>query len=208
VKIALFGAGGKVGSVLEPALRAAGHEVVDAREAGPAGCDVAIDFTRPDAVIGNVERCLEAGVPVVIGTTGFDTAAVDALAREAGLPCFFAPNFSQGAALLMRLAEEAAKTFPRAEIVELHNERKRDAPSGTAKLTAERMGTDPAIHSVRLPGLVAHQEVIFGGPGEMLTIRHDTLSREAFVPGVLLALEKVRGLPPGLTVGLEGLEAS
>jgi 4-hydroxy-tetrahydrodipicolinate reductase len=206
VKIALFGAGGKVGSVLEPALRAAGHEVVDAREAGPAGCDVAIDFTRPDAVIGNVERCLEAGVPVVIGTTAFDAAAVDARAREAGVACFFAPNFSPGAVLMMRLAEEAARTFPRAEIVELHNEAKRDAPSGTARMTAERMGTDPAIHSVRLPGLVAHQEVIFGGPGETLTIRHDTTSREAFVPGVLLALEHVRDLPPGLTVGLDALE--
>jgi 4-hydroxy-tetrahydrodipicolinate reductase len=206
VKIAFFGAGGKVGSVLEPALRAAGHEVVDAREAGPAGCDAAVDFTGPDAVTRNIERCLEAGVPVVIGTTGFDTRAVDALAREAGLPCFFAPNFSQGAALLMRLAEEAARTFPRAEIVELHHEDKRDAPSGTARLTAERMGTDPAIHSVRLPGLVAHQEVIFGGPGETLTIRHDTTSREAFVPGVLLGLEKVRDLPPGLTVGLDALE--
>jgi 4-hydroxy-tetrahydrodipicolinate reductase len=203
VKIALFGAGGNVGSVLEPALRAAGHEIVDAREASPAGCDVAVDFTGPDAVVGNVERCLEAGVPVVIGTTAFDAAAVDALAREAGVPCFFAPNFSQGAALMMRLAEEAARTFPRAEIVELHHEDKRDAPSGTARMTAERMGTAPTIHSVRLPGLVAHQEVIFGGPGETLTIRHDTTSREAFVPGVLLALEKVRGLPAGLTIGLD-----
>jgi 4-hydroxy-tetrahydrodipicolinate reductase len=206
VRIALFGAGGKVGAVLAPALRAAGHEVVDARESGPAGCDAAVDFTGPDAVVGNVERCLEAGVPVVIGTTAFDAAAVDALAGEAGVPCFFAPNFSQGAALLMRLAEEAARTFPRAEIVELHHEDKRDAPSGTARATAERMGTDPAIHSVRLPGLVAHQEVIFGGPGETLTIRHDTTSREAFVPGVLLALEKVRDLPPGLTVGLDALD--
>jgi 4-hydroxy-tetrahydrodipicolinate reductase len=106
---------------------------------------------------------------------------------------------------MMRLAAEAAGTFARAEIVELHNEAKRDAPSGTAKATAERMGTDPVIHSVRLPGLVAHQEVIFGGPGETLTIRHDTTSREAFVPGVVLALERVRGLPPGLTVGLEAL---
>jgi 4-hydroxy-tetrahydrodipicolinate reductase len=206
VKIALFGAAGKVGSVLGPALRAVGHDVVDARDVGPVGCDAAVDFTGPDAVTGNVERCLEVGVPVVIGTTAFDAAAVDALAREAGVPCFFAPNFSQGAALLMRLAEQAARTFPRAEIVELHHQDKRDAPSGTARLTAERMGTDPAIHSVRLPGLVAHQEVIFGGPGETLTIRHDTTSREAFVPGVLLALEKVRDLPPGLTVGLDALD--
>jgi 4-hydroxy-tetrahydrodipicolinate reductase len=106
---------------------------------------------------------------------------------------------------MMRFAEEAARTFPRAEIVELHGDAKRDAPSGTAKATAERMGTDPEIHSVRLPGLVAHQEVIFGGPGETLTVRHDTFSRVAFAPGVLLALERVRSLPSGLTVGLESL---
>jgi len=105
----------------------------------------------------------------------------------------------------MRFAEEAAKTFPRSEIIELHNEAKRDAPSGTAKATATRMGTDPEIHSVRLPGLVAHQEVIFGGPGETLTIRHDAMARDAFVPGVLLALGKVRELPPGLTIGLDAL---
>jgi len=146
-----------------------------------------------------------ARVPVVIGTTGFDLDATDAAARAANVPCFHAPNFAQGAVLMMRFAEEAARVFPRAEIIELHSETKRDAPSGTAKATAARMGTDPAIHSVRLPGLVAHQEVVFGGPGETLTIRHDTTSREAFVPGVLLALERVRELPPGLTVGLDVL---
>jgi 4-hydroxy-tetrahydrodipicolinate reductase len=205
VRVALYGVGGKVGNVLGPALESGGHDVVDGRSAGPAGCDAAVDFTTPDAVAANVEHCLAARVPVVIGTTGFDADAVDTAAREAGVPCFHAPNFSQGAVLMMRLAAEAAGTFARAEIVELHNEAKRDAPSGTAKATAERMGTDPVIHSVRLPGLVAHQEVIFGGPGETLTIRHDTTSREAFVPGVLLALERVRGLPPGLTVGLEAL---
>lgn len=205
MRIALFGAGGKVGSVLAPALETAGHQVVDGRGSGPDGCDVAVDFTRPDAVEANVARCLAAGVSVVIGTTGFDAGAVDADARAKGLPCFHAPNFSRGAALMMRFAEEAAASFPRAEIVELHNEAKLDAPSGTAKATAARMGTDPAIHSVRLPGLVAHQEVIFGGPGEMLTIRHDTTSREAFVPGVLIALAKVRDLPAGLTIGLEAI---
>jgi 4-hydroxy-tetrahydrodipicolinate reductase len=204
VKVALFGAGGKVGSVLRPGLEGAGHEVVDGRS-GPEGCDVAVDFTRPDAVAANVERCVAAGVAVVIGTTGFDSGAVDARAREAGVPCFHAPNFSRGAALMMRFAEEAARAFPSAEIVELHHETKRDAPSGTAKTTAARMGSDPRIHSIRLPGLVAHQEVIFGGPGETLTIRHDTTSREAFVPGVLLAVEKVRDLPPGLTIGLDAL---
>jgi 4-hydroxy-tetrahydrodipicolinate reductase len=203
--VALYGAAGKVGVLLDPALRAEGHEVVDGRERGPAGCDAAVDFTRPDAVAANVAACLEAGVPVVIGTTGFDTAAVDSAAREAGVPCIYAPNFAQGAVLMMRFAEEAAKVFPRAEIVELHTETKRDAPSGTSRATAERMGTEPTIHSVRLPGLVAHQLVIFGGAGETLTIRHDTTSREAFVPGVLLALSRVRDLPAGLTVGLDGL---
>ena len=204
MKIAVFGVGGKVGVALAPTLKAAGHEVVDARQ-GLEGCEAAIDFTRPDAVEGNVEQCLEAGVPVVIGTTGFDFDVVDLRAREAGIGCFHAPNFSQGAALMMRFAEEAAQRFPRAEIIELHHETKRDAPSGTARATAARMGTDPPIHSLRLPGAIAHQEVVFGGPGETLTIRHDTTSREAFAPGVLLALTKLRELPPGLTVGLEAL---
>jgi 4-hydroxy-tetrahydrodipicolinate reductase len=156
-------------------------------------------------VLPNVEACLSARVPVVIGTSGFDLEAVDRAARDASLPCFYAPNFAQGAVLMMRFAEEAAKVFPRAEIVELHAEEKRDAPSGTAEATAQRMGGDPAIHSIRLPGLVAHQEVIFGGAGETLTIRHDTISRDAFVPGVLLALTRVRDLPRGLTVGLDAL---
>jgi 4-hydroxy-tetrahydrodipicolinate reductase len=205
VRVAVFGAGGKVGAVLVPALEAAGHEVVDGRTGDLDGCDAAVDFTRPDAVAANVERCLAAAVPVVMGTTGFDAGAVDTAAREAGVPCFHAPNFSRGAVLMMRFAEEAAKAFPRAEIVELHSEAKVDAPSGTAKATAARMATEPTIHSVRLPGLVAHQEVIFGGAGETLTIRHDTTSREAFVPGVLLALERVRELPAGLTVGLDAL---
>ena len=205
MRVALYGAGGKVGAVLLPALVEAGHEVVDARSAGPDGCDVAIDFTRPDAVAANVDACLAAGTPVVIGTSGFDIGAVDTAARDAGVPCFYAPNFALGAALMMQFAEEAAKVFPRAEIVELHDETKLDAPSGTAKATAARMGTEPAIHSVRLPGLVAHQEVVFGGLGETLTIRHDTNSREAFVPGVLRAVEKVRDLPAGLTVGLDAI---
>lgn len=205
MRIAFFGVAGKVGTVVVPALEEAGHVVLDARGAGPAGCDVAVDFTRPDAVEENVEQCLESSVPVVIGTTGFNAVAVDMRAQEAGVPCFHASNFSQGAVLMIRLAAEAAKTFPRAEIVELHHEQKQDAPSGTALATAAAMGTEPPIHSIRLPGLVAHQEVVFGGPGETLTIRHDTISREAFVPGVLLAIEKVRGLPPGLTAGLESL---
>jgi 4-hydroxy-tetrahydrodipicolinate reductase len=153
----------------------------------------------------NVRGALERGVPCVIGTTGFDQARVDALAAERGVPCFYAPNFALGAVLMMRFAKEAAQLMPRAEIVELHNEAKRDAPSGTAKATADLVGVDVAIHSVRLPGLVAHQEVLFGGDGQLLTIRHDTFSREAFAPGVLLALDRVASLPPGLTVGLETL---
>ena len=205
MRVALYGADGKVGSVLGPALVAAGHDVVDGREVGPQGCDAAVDFTTPDAVVATVRACVEARVPVVIGTTGFPTAGVDELARAAGVPCFFAPNFALGAVLMMRFAEEAARAFPHAEIVELHADTKRDAPSGTAKETARRMGTNPAIHSIRLPGLVAHQEVIFGGVGEVLTIRHDTTSREVFVPGVLRALAAVRDLPPGLTIGLDAL---
>jgi 4-hydroxy-tetrahydrodipicolinate reductase len=205
VRICLYGAGGKVGAVLAPALSAAGHEVVDGRADGPSGCDVAIDFTRPDAVLENAAACLAAGVPLVVGTSGFDHEALDRAARDAGVPCFYAPNFAVGAVLMMRFAEEAARSFSRAEIVELHAETKLDAPSGTAKATAARMGGDVPIHSVRPPGLVAHQEVILGGPGETLTIRHDTTSREAFVPGVLKALEAVRTLPSGLTVGLDAL---
>jgi 4-hydroxy-tetrahydrodipicolinate reductase len=200
LKLVLNGRGGKVGRVLAPALEAAGHELVDLETA-----EAVVDFTVPDAVEANVAAGLSRGVPCVIGTTGFDTARIDGLAREAGLPCFYAPNFALGAVLMMRFAKEAAEFLSRAEIIELHNEAKRDAPSGTAKATAALLDGEPAIHSVRLPGLVAHQEVLFGGEGQLLTIRHDTFSREAFVPGVLLALDRLQTLPPGLTVGLEAL---
>jgi 4-hydroxy-tetrahydrodipicolinate reductase len=208
VRVALFGHEGKVGRALAPALAAAGHEVRGVgRGDEPAleGCDAAIDFTRPDAVDANVRAALDAGVPCVIGTTGFDTEAIDAHARERGLACFFAPNFAIGAVLMMRFAAQAAAFLPRAEIVELHHETKRDAPSGTARATAALIAGEVPIHSVRLPGLVAHQEVLFGGDGQSLTIRHDTYSREAFVPGVLLALDRLPGLPPGLTVGLDAV---
>ena len=200
MRLALNGRGGKVGRVLGPALEQAGHELVELD-----GAEAMVDFTAPAAVEGNVAAALELGVPCVVGTTGFDHARVDALARERGLSCFHAPNFALGAVLMMRFAAEAAAYMPRAEIVELHNEAKKDAPSGTAKATAEALGGDAAIHSVRLPGLVAHQEVLFGGEGQLLTIRHDTFSREAFVPGVLLALEKLDELPAGLTVGLDAI---
>jgi 4-hydroxy-tetrahydrodipicolinate reductase len=200
VKLVLNGRGGKVGRVLAPALEAAGHELVDIDAA-----EAVVDFTVPDAVEANVAEGLTRGLPCVIGTTGFDQARIDTLARERGVACFHAPNFAIGAVLMLRFATEASHYLPRAEIVELHNEAKKDAPSGTAKATAALLGGDPAIHSVRLPGLVAHQEVLFGGEGQLLTIRHDTFDRAAFVPGVLLALEKLPTLPPGLTVGLEEL---
>ncbi|MDP9303958.1 MAG: 4-hydroxy-tetrahydrodipicolinate reductase [Actinomycetota bacterium] len=200
MKLAVNGRGGKVGRVLAPALEQAGHELVELDAA-----EAMIDFTVPDAVEANVGAALERGIPSVIGTTGFDQASVDVAARERGVACFHAPNFALGAVLMMRFAREAAAHMPRAEIVELHNEAKKDAPSGTAKATAEILGGDPKIHSVRLPGLVAHQEVLFGGDGQLLTIRHDTFSREAFTPGVLLALERLGALPPGLTVGLDAL---
>ncbi len=201
MKVLLNGRRGKVGTALGPALEDAGHELVDSLP----GAAAMVDFTRPEAVVGNVEAALAAGVPCVVGTSGADLAEVGERARAAGLALFHAPNFALGAVLMMRFAAEAARHLPRAEIVELHHDTKLDAPSGTAKATAAAMGGDPPIHSVRLPGLVAHQEVLFGGPGQLLTIRHDTLSREAFVPGVLLALERLRELPPGLTVGLEQL---
>jgi 4-hydroxy-tetrahydrodipicolinate reductase len=200
VKVKLFGTGGKVGSVLGPALEEAGHELVELDLA-----DVMVDFTAPDVVVGNIQRALDAGVPCIVGTSGWDTAPVEAKALEAGLPVFYAPNFAIGAVLMMRFAAEAAKHISRAEIVELHHETKVDAPSGTAKATAEGMGGDVPIHSVRLPGIVAHQEVLLAETGQLLTIRHDAFSREAYVPGVLLALERLQDLGPGLTIGLENL---
>jgi 4-hydroxy-tetrahydrodipicolinate reductase len=199
VKVALYGRGGKVGSVLAPALEAAGHEVVPLDDA-----EAMVDFTVPEAVVANVRAALERGIPSVVGTTGWDPSGLAGLAEEKGVALFYAPNFAIGAVLMMRFAAEAARHLPRAEIVELHGEAKKDAPSGTAKATAERLG-GAEIHSVRLPGLVAHQEVLLGGEGQLLTIRHDAFNREAYVPGVLLALERLRSLPPGLTVGLEEL---
>ncbi|MFZ0343289.1 MAG: 4-hydroxy-tetrahydrodipicolinate reductase [Gaiellaceae bacterium] len=208
MKIAFFGAEGKTGSAVVRGLEAAGHEVRGIElgdEPDVAGCAAAVDFTTPEAAPANVRAALEQGVSCVVGTTGWEPAELGALAEENGLRLFVAPNFSIGAVLMMRFAREAAAHFRRAEIVELHNEAKRDAPSGTAKATAELIGGSPTIHSVRLPGLVAHQEVIFGGEGQLLTIRHDTTGRESFADGVLLALEKLDGLPPGLTSGLETL---
>jgi len=208
VKIAFFGAEGKAGAAIVRRLEAAGHEVHGIElgdEPQVEGCDAAVDFTTPEAAPVNVRATLEQGVSCVVGTTGWTPDELGALAAEKGLRLFVAPNFSIGAVLLMRFAREAAVHMPRAEIIELHNEAKKDAPSGTAKATADLIGGSPAIHSVRLPGLVAHQEVIFGSEGQLLTIRHDTTGRESFADGVLLALEKLPELPPGLTFGLETL---
>ncbi len=200
MKVALFGRRGKVGSVLAPALERAGHALTELGEA-----DAMVDFTTPAVVGGNVEAALEAGVPCIVGTSGWDPAAAGKLAEEHGLALLVVSNFALGAVVMMRLAAEAARYLPRAEIVELHGEAKKDAPSGTARATADLLGGDVPVHSVRLPGLVAHQEVLFGGEGQLLTIRHDAYSREAYVPGVLLALERLETLPPGLTVGLDAL---
>jgi 4-hydroxy-tetrahydrodipicolinate reductase len=155
--------------------------------------------------VPNVLRAVAAGLPCVVGTSGWDPGEVDGAARDAGVPVLYAPNFALGAVLMMRFAREASQFFPAAEIVELHHQTKLDAPSGTALATSVAMEGEVPIHSVRLPGLVAHQEVILGGRGETLTIRHDTTSRDAFVPGVELALAKVRSLPSGVTVGLDAL---
>lgn len=208
MKLALFGAEGKVGRALAPVLERAGHEVEGieiGEEPDVRGLDAAVDFTTPDAAPRNARAALEQGVSCVVGTTGWDPQPLHRLAADRGLRLFVAPNFSLGAVLMMRFAREAAVYFPRAEIIELHNEAKKDAPSGTARATASLIGGNPVIHSVRLPGLVAHQEVIFGGEGQLLTIRHDTTARESFAEGVLLALEKLDTLPPGLTVGLDSL---
>jgi 4-hydroxy-tetrahydrodipicolinate reductase len=167
-----------------------------------ADADVLVDFTQPDSALDNVRAAVMAGVHVVIGTTGFD---IEALRELEGANVFVAPNFAIGAVLMMRFAAEASRHMPRAEIVELHHDKKLDAPSGTAKRTAELMEGEVPIHSVRLPGLVAHQEVILGGLGETLTIRHDSIDRESFMPGVLLAVRKVADLAESPTVGLEKL---
>jgi 4-hydroxy-tetrahydrodipicolinate reductase len=180
--------------------------------------EVVVDFTRPDTALGNALTCVRAGVHVVIGTTGFDPAPLLADPRSAARPAdgnpqanvLIAPNFAIGALLMMRFAVEAARHMAKAEIVELHHDQKLDAPSGTAARTAKLIaaatgGPEPPIHSVRLPGIVANQEVIFGDLGQTLTIRHDTIGRESFMPGVLLAIRRVGSLEESPVVGLERL---
>jgi 4-hydroxy-tetrahydrodipicolinate reductase len=187
----------------DPAL---GTELADTLD----GADVVVDFTTPDTALDNARACLEGGVHVVLGTTGFDHEALRAAAEAASANCFVAPNFAIGAVLLMEAVQRIAPHMPECEIVELHHDRKLDAPSGTAKRTADLIraaggNVHEPIHSVRLPGLVAHQEVLFGGEGQTLALRHDSIDRRSFMPGVLLAVRAVGSLPERLTVGLEKL---
>jgi len=165
--------------------------------------DVLVDFTRPDTALENIRLAVGAGVHAVVGTTGFDIAEIAAMPGDGKV--LVAPNFAIGAVLMMRFATEASRIMAKAEIIELHHDRKLDAPSGTAARTAELMQGDVPIHSVRLPGLVAHQEVILGDVGQTLTIRHDSTDRTSFMPGVLLAVRRVGTLPSSPVVGLEAL---
>ncbi|MBS1871003.1 MAG: 4-hydroxy-tetrahydrodipicolinate reductase [Actinobacteria bacterium] len=216
IRVAVAGAAGKMGATVCEAVEGAPDMELTGR-ADPAlgtpladvlpNADVVVDFTRPDTALANALECVAAGVHVVIGTTGFD---VEPLRGAAGANVFIAPNFAIGAVLMMRFAAEAAKHMARAEIIELHHDRKLDKPSGTAARTAELMAAAsgnpaPPIHSVRLPGMVANQEVILGDVGQTLTIRHDTVDRVSFMPGVLLAVRRVGSLTASPVIGLEHL---
>jgi 4-hydroxy-tetrahydrodipicolinate reductase len=205
------GAAGRMGQTVCAAVEGADDMTLTGR-ADPAlgatvadvlgDADVLVDFTQPDQVLGNAREAVAAGVHVVIGTSGFDATALDELT---GANVLFCPNFAIGAVLMMQFAAEASKHMARAEVIELHHDGKLDAPSGTAKRTAELMKGDVPIHSVRLPGLVAHQEVILGDVGQTLTIRHDSINRESFMPGVLLAIRRVGSLDHSPVIGLEHL---
>jgi 4-hydroxy-tetrahydrodipicolinate reductase len=213
-RVAVAGAAGRMGQAVCAAVEGAEDLELGGR-ADPAlgtklasvlgDADVVVDFTRPDQALDNARACLEAGVHVVIGTTGFDLGGLREAARGASANAFVAPNFAIGAVLMMRFAAEAARHMDAAEIIEYHHPAKLDAPSGTAKRTAELMEGDVPIHSVRLPGIVADQEVIFGGEAQTLTIRHATTDRTSFMPGVLLAVRRVAELPESPVVGLERL---
>jgi 4-hydroxy-tetrahydrodipicolinate reductase len=219
IRVGVSGAAGKMGSTVCLAVEAAdGMEL--AAKADPAlGVElesvlsevgVIVDFSRPDTALANAKTCLDAGVHVVVGTTGFDLDALRDAAEAGKANCFVAPNFAIGAVLQMQVAQTIARHMPECEIVELHHDRKLDAPSGTAKRTAELIegaggNVHQPVHSVRLPGLVAHQEVIFGGEGQTLSLRHDSIDRVSFMPGVVLAVRRVAELPDRFTVGLEKL---
>jgi 4-hydroxy-tetrahydrodipicolinate reductase len=222
IRVAVAGAAGRMGETVCAAVEgAADMELVgraDPRlgvsiEEVLPGADVLVDFTTPDTALENALACVRAGVHAVIGTTGFDPAPLARAQPDAGRPranVLIAPNFAIGAVLMMRFAAEAARHMQKAEIIELHHDAKLDAPSGTAARTAQLMaaatgGPPPPIHSVRLPGLVAHQEVILGDVGQTLSIRHDTISRESFMPGVLLAVRRVGTLEHSPLIGLESL---
>ena len=214
VRVAVAGAAGRMGQAVCAAVEGADDLELTGR-ADPAlgtsladvlgDADVVVDFTRPDTALANALECVKAGVHVVIGTTGFDADPLFALGRDAPANVFIAPNFAIGAVLMMRFAAEASQHMEKAEIIELHHDRKLDRPSGTAARTAQLMQGDVPIHSVRLPGLVAHQEVILGDVAQTLTIRHDSLERESFMPGVLLAVRKVSDISHSPLIGLEHL---
>jgi 4-hydroxy-tetrahydrodipicolinate reductase len=221
IRVAVSGAAGRMGETACEAVESA-DDLELAGRADPAleapladalgDSDVMVDFTTPDAAPGNIREALAAGVHAVVGTTGFDLDEIRKATEDAaeGARCFVAPNFAIGAVLMMELSRRVAAHMPECEIVELHHPGKLDAPSGTAKRTADLIAeaggrVHEPIHSVRLPGLVAHQEVIFGGEGQTLTIRHDSTDRRSFMPGVLLAVRRVGELPEPLTVGLESL---
>ena len=219
IKVAVSGAAGRMGQAVCEAVEAAGDTELAGRADPALGTDLAdmlgeadvvVDFTTPDTALANAEACLAAGVHAVVGTTGFDLDALRAAAEASQANCFVAPNFAIGAVLLMEVSQTIARHMPECEIVELHHDGKLDAPSGTAKRTAGLISAaggnvHEPIHSVRLPGLVAHQEVVFGGEGQTLSLRHDSIDRRSFMPGVLLAVRKVAQLPDRFTVGLEKL---
>jgi 4-hydroxy-tetrahydrodipicolinate reductase len=221
IRVVVSGAAGRMGATVCDAVEAAdGMEV--AAKADPAldtsleealgSGDVMVEFSTPDTVAENVRSAIEAGVHAVVGATGFDLDALrsDVEGADGDAKCFIAPNFAIGAVLMMQASQLAAKHMPDCEIVEMHHDQKKDAPSGTAKRTAELIGeaggnVHEPIHSIRLPGLVAHQEVIFGGEGQTLTIRHDSIDRKSFMPGVVLAVRKVGEMDERFVVGLENL---
>jgi len=212
IRVAVAGAAGRMGRMVCGVVEDAGDMELVGRADPELGtsvaevledADVLVDFTRPDTALANARAALAAGVHVVIGTSGFDLEGLRAAAGGSGAKAFFAPNFAIGAVLMMKFAAEASRVMERAEIVELHHPAKLDAPSGTAARTAEMMEGDVPIHSVRLPGIVADQEVILGDVAQTLTIRHATTDRTCFMPGVLLAIRRVADLPESPTVGLE-----
>jgi 4-hydroxy-tetrahydrodipicolinate reductase len=219
LRVGVAGALGRLGRVACTAVEAAEDLELaatfarggDLRAFAASGLDVIVDCTVYPVTLDVARAALDAGVPVVIGATGWsadELRVLRARCEESGVPAMFVPNFSFGAVLMMRFAAQAARVMPRAEIIELHHDAKRDAPSGTAKLTAQRIHEAgaplPPIHSVRLPGLLAHQETIFGGTGETLTLRHDSLSRESFGPGIVAAVRAVRN-QTGLVIGLDAI---